>query len=450
MEREAASAATPMQVVVRGRVEMPGPEDIAIDHVVGIGFVASQQRRSTARELLGPEKMPGGAIFALDLNREPLVPRRLMDEATLGVPFHPRGCSPSCGAQGQRRLLVISDRAATDHVVEVFDVEGEAFAAMGLRHVQTVAGAGHLVSPNDLVALDGGQFYVTNDHGARQALLQLLETGTALPWSTVAFWDGHRFRTVAKGIAFANSIALDPACGRLYVAATRSKKIHAYVWDASNPAKELTDFVSIDLPGCPDNLEWDKEGHLWISTDPSFVRLALYAAGMSSTAPSLVLRLCFDGEKSPRIEKVWRDETGAIISASSVAATASAMAFSGTASGGGLFPHPKETCEPLAQVTDFGKNPGGLLMCAYVPPGLSNGRPLVVALHGCSQQAKDYGDGPGWTRLAGEYRFALLLPQQTKANNPMRCFNWFEPNDVKRHDATGKVDPSVKARGWAI
>lgn len=316
MEREAASATTPMQVVVRGRVEMPGPEDIAIDHVAGIGFVASQQRRSATRKLLGPEKMPGGAIFALDLNREPLVLRRLMDEATLGVPFHPRGCSLYCGAQGQRRLLVISDRAATDHVVEVFDVEGEAFAATGLRH----ADAGHLVSPNDLVALDGDRFYVTNDHGARQALLQLLETGAALPWSTVAFWDGHRFRTIAKEIAFANGIALDPARGRLYVAATRSKKIHAYVWDASNPAKELTDFVPIDLPGCPDNLEWDEEGHLWIGTDPSFVKLALYAAGMSPTAPSLVLRLCFDGEKPPRVEEVWRDDLGEIISASSVAA----------------------------------------------------------------------------------------------------------------------------------
>lgn len=315
MAGDAAFTASTMQVVVRGRVGIPGPEDIVIDHAAGIAFVASQQRLSATGKILNPEEMPGGAIFGLDLNRDPLVPRRLIQQETLGVPFHPRGCSLYCGAPGERRLLVISDRAAADHVVEVFDVDGGP-----LQHVRTVADPEHLISPNDLVALDGDRFYVANDHGARSLLLRSLEDLCGLPWSTVAFWDGHRCHTVAKGIAFANGVALDPARGRLYVAATRSKKIHAYAWDASDPAKELTDFDSIDLPGCPDNLEWDEEGHLWIGADPSFVQLALYAAGMSPTAPSLVLRLHFDGGKQPRVEEVWRDDTGEIISASSVAA----------------------------------------------------------------------------------------------------------------------------------
>jgi sugar lactone lactonase YvrE len=309
-----------MQVVIRGRVEIPGPEDIVIDHAAGIALVASQQRLSVAGKLLGPDEMPGGAIFALDLNREPLASRRLTDQAVLGVPFHPRGCSLYCGASCERRLLVISDRAAADHVVELFDVVEETFEAVGLRHVRTVVDTEHLISPNDLVALDGDRFYVANDHGARSLLLRSLEDLYGLPWSTVAFWDGHRCRTVARGIAFANGMVLDPARGRLYVAATRSKKIHAYAWDAGDPAKELTDFDPIDLPGCPDNLEWDEEGHLWIGADPSFVKLALYVAGLSPTAPSLVLRLCFDDGQSPRVEEVWRDDTGELISASSVAA----------------------------------------------------------------------------------------------------------------------------------
>jgi arylesterase/paraoxonase len=304
-----------MRVVVRGRVEIPGPEDIVIDHAAGVAFVASQQRLSAKGKLLGPDEMPGGAIFALDLNSDPLVPRGLTNQEALGVPFHPRGCSLYCGAQGVRRLLVISDRAAGNHVVEVFDVDGDR-----LQNVRTVAGAEHLISPNDLVALDGDRFYVTNDHGARQALLRWLETGAALPWSTVVFWDGSRWHTVAKGIEMANGIALDPARGRLYVAASRSKKIYAYAWDANDPIKELTHPVKIDLPGCPDNLEWDEDDHLWIGADPSFFKLFLYFYGMVSTAPSLVLRLRFDGGTTPRVEEVWRDDTGAIISASSVAA----------------------------------------------------------------------------------------------------------------------------------
>lgn len=89
----------------------------------------------------------------------------------------------------------------------------------------------------------------------------------------------------------------------------------------------------------------------------------------------------------------------------------------------------KADCGSLTAVSDFGGNPGKLQMCTYVPSGLPAGRPLVIALHGCEQQAKDYGYGAGWTKLADEYRFALLLPQQTQANNPMKCFSWFQPKD---------------------
>jgi hypothetical protein len=37
-------------------------------------------------------------------------------------------------------------------------------------------------------------------------------------------------------------------------------------------------------------------------------------------------------------------------------------------------------------------------MCVYAPTGLPAGRPLVVALHGCAQQAEDHAEGPGWTK----------------------------------------------------
>lgn len=320
MTKEEAFAASTMQVVVRERVEIPGPEDIVIDHAAGIAFVASQQRLSATGKILNPDEMPDGAIFALDLTGKPPAKRLLADQASLGFPFHPRGCSFFAGKVGERRLMVISDRTAADHVVEIFDVVGEAFDAVGLRHVRTIVDADHIISPNDLVALDGDRFYVANDHGARDVLLRSLEDLYGLPLSTVVFWDGSRCHTVAKGIVFANGIAIDGTRGRLYVAATRSKKIHAYTWDAGDPAKALTHFDPIDLPGCPDNLEWDEDGHLWIGADPSFVQLALYVAGVYPTAPSQALRVTFDPGEKPLVEEVWRDDTGEMISASSVAA----------------------------------------------------------------------------------------------------------------------------------
>lgn len=79
----------------------------------------------------------------------------------------------------------------------------------------------------------------------------------------------------------------------------------------------------------------------------------------------------------------------------------------------------------LVEVTGFGSNPGNLRMFKYVPDGLAASRPLVVALHGCRQQASDYDDETGWVKFAEQWRFALLLPEQKEVNNSRRCFNWF-------------------------
>jgi poly(hydroxyalkanoate) depolymerase family esterase len=43
-----------------------------------------------------------------------------------------------------------------------------------------------------------------------------------------------------------------------------------------------------------------------------------------------------------------------------------------------------------------------------------------------------YDHGAGWSQLADELGFALLFPQQERANNPNLCFNWFSPVDARR------------------
>jgi poly(hydroxyalkanoate) depolymerase family esterase len=86
----------------------------------------------------------------------------------------------------------------------------------------------------------------------------------------------------------------------------------------------------------------------------------------------------------------------------------------------------------LTQVTGFGTNPGNLLMYRYVPDGLPANRPVVVAIHGCSQSAALYDNESGWTKWADQHQFALVLPQQQSKNNPGKCFNWFLPGDQTR------------------
>lgn len=86
----------------------------------------------------------------------------------------------------------------------------------------------------------------------------------------------------------------------------------------------------------------------------------------------------------------------------------------------------------LSALGDFGSNPGALRAFAYIPENLPKHAPLVVVLHGCTQTAAGYDHGSGWSRLADRHGFALLYPEQQRANNPNLCFNWFVPEDAGR------------------
>jgi poly(hydroxyalkanoate) depolymerase family esterase len=86
----------------------------------------------------------------------------------------------------------------------------------------------------------------------------------------------------------------------------------------------------------------------------------------------------------------------------------------------------------LEEVLVFGANPGNLRMFKYLPAGLAANPPLVVVLHGCTQTVAGYDLGAGWSTLADRYRFALLMPEQQRSNNPNGCFNWFQPGDIER------------------
>ena len=86
----------------------------------------------------------------------------------------------------------------------------------------------------------------------------------------------------------------------------------------------------------------------------------------------------------------------------------------------------------LEPFDDFASNPGALSAYRYIPADLAPCAPLVVVLHGCTQHAQGFDRGSGWSHLADRYGFALLVPEQTRGNNPNFCFNWFQPKDTAR------------------
>ena len=78
----------------------------------------------------------------------------------------------------------------------------------------------------------------------------------------------------------------------------------------------------------------------------------------------------------------------------------------------------------------------------YTPPGAA-GRalPLVVMLHGCTQNPDDFAAGTTMNEHAREQGFFVLYPAQSQDANPSRCWNWFKHN----HQRRGSGEPAVLA-----
>lgn len=78
----------------------------------------------------------------------------------------------------------------------------------------------------------------------------------------------------------------------------------------------------------------------------------------------------------------------------------------------------------------------------FVPSG-SGTRPvpLIVMLHGCTQSPDDFAAGTRMNALAEEHGCLVLYPEQSKAANAQKCWNWFSPDDQSR----GRGEPALIA-----
>ncbi len=75
---------------------------------------------------------------------------------------------------------------------------------------------------------------------------------------------------------------------------------------------------------------------------------------------------------------------------------------------------------------------GALAYRVYVPTQPQRPAPLLVMLHGGTQDADTFASSTGMDEVAEREGIVVVYPEQSRSANPMGYWNWFRPGDQER------------------
>jgi poly(hydroxyalkanoate) depolymerase family esterase len=103
---------------------------------------------------------------------------------------------------------------------------------------------------------------------------------------------------------------------------------------------------------------------------------------------------------------------------------------------------PQPARSPSFEAHRFSSNGRTYAYRVYLPPRADDSpAPVVVMLHGCTQDSADFARGTAMNELAAQRGCIVVYPEQLARANSMRCWNWFEPG----HQQRGKGEPAMIA-----
>ena len=154
---------------------------------------------------------------------------------------------------------------------------------------------------NSVAALSLTSILVSNDHyftrrgpSPWNLFLPLAESVMMLPLGNVVHLDfatgEPRASIVAKGIPFANGVALSPDRKEVAVVACSSASVRLYSLE-ENGGVSLKFKTTIKMPFSADNIDYTHDGRLIVAGHPYFPGLIKFSKGKSDKAPSWVVEI---------------------------------------------------------------------------------------------------------------------------------------------------------------